>query len=217
MTTTPVLGLTKPVVGADLDVWGALTNGDWDLVDAWAGTVNAAITALNGKVLPAGTRSLFHQTTAPTGWTKDGTINDKALRVVSDTAGAGGSLAFSAAFTNRSVAGNTGSTDIGGTIGATALSVNEMPAHSHYIASNTGTSQALSSVNYVDASVNGSLETDYILKGITGAGNMGLSGVQGGGAAHTHSFASAGAHLHSFSGAVDMSVQYIDVIIAVKN
>jgi hypothetical protein len=37
---------------------------------------------------------LFQQTAAPTGWTKDTTHNDKALRLTSGTVGTGGSVAF---------------------------------------------------------------------------------------------------------------------------
>ena len=49
---------------------------------------------------PSGTKMLFHQSAAPTGWTKQTTINDSALRVVSGTSGGGtgGSVAFSTLF-----------------------------------------------------------------------------------------------------------------------
>ena len=45
----------------------------------------------------SGTAMLFQQTSAPTGWTKSTTHNDKALRVVSGTASSGGTSAFSTA------------------------------------------------------------------------------------------------------------------------
>jgi len=46
-------------------------------------------TSLNSKygVLAQGTVSVFFQSSAPTGWTKVTTHNDKALRVVSGTGG----------------------------------------------------------------------------------------------------------------------------------
>lgn len=53
--------------------------------------------------LPSGTRCLFQQTAAPTGWTKDTTHNNKALRVVSGTASSGGTMDFTSAFTSRTV------------------------------------------------------------------------------------------------------------------
>lgn len=66
-----------------------------------------------------GTAMLFVQTSAPTGWTKSTTHNDKALRIVSGTASSGGSVAFSTAFAS------------GLSAGATTLSTAQMPAHTH--------------------------------------------------------------------------------------
>lgn len=45
-----------------------------------------------------GTAIVFRQTAAPTGWTKDSTHNDKALRIVSGTVGSGGTVSFSTCF-----------------------------------------------------------------------------------------------------------------------
>ena len=76
----------------------------------------------------AGTALLFQQTSAPTGWTKQTTHNDKALRVVSGTASSGGTSAFSTVF------GKT-ATD------ATTLTTSMIPAHNHNIkGSSEGTS-----------------------------------------------------------------------------
>src|SRR5574343_1098734 len=69
---------------------------------------------------PAGTRMLFQQSTAPTGWTKDTTVNDKALRVVSGAVGSGGSVAFSTLFGRTATDGTT-------------LTVAQMPGHGHSI------------------------------------------------------------------------------------
>ena len=47
---------------------------------------------------------LFAQSSAPSGWTKSTSHNNKALRVVSGSGGgSGGSQAFTSAFANRSV------------------------------------------------------------------------------------------------------------------
>ncbi len=56
---------------------------------------------------PSGTKMLFVQTSAPTGWTKDTDQNDKALRVVSGTPSAGGATAFSSVFGSGKTAGAT--------------------------------------------------------------------------------------------------------------
>lgn len=58
----------------------------------------AAAIAAGSSSFPAGTAMLFMQTSAPTGWTKSSTHNDKALRVVSGTASSGGSVNFSTLF-----------------------------------------------------------------------------------------------------------------------
>lgn len=85
---------------------------------------------------PSGTAMLFVQTAAPTGWTKDTTHNNKALRIVSGTASSGGSTAFTSVFAARTLAqanlpnvnlssanltavSATSVTITGGTIGAT--------------------------------------------------------------------------------------------------
>lgn len=62
------------------------------------------VTATSGLLpFPSGTRLLFQQTAAPTGWTKDTTHNDKALRVVSGTVTAGGTTPFTTVFAARTI------------------------------------------------------------------------------------------------------------------
>jgi len=75
-----------------------------------------------GGGFPATTAMLFVQTAAPTGWTKLTTHDNKALRIVSGTAGTGGSVAFTTAFAS------------GLSAGATTLSTAQIPSHTHTIA-----------------------------------------------------------------------------------
>ena len=82
------------------------------------GTVQT--TAASGGGFPSGTLMLFVQTSAPTGWTKSTSNNDKALRVVSGTAGTGGSVAFTTAFAS-------------GSTGAYTLSTSQIPSHAHLL------------------------------------------------------------------------------------
>lgn len=141
----------------------------------------AAARALLGSEIVAGTQMLFAQTAAPTGWTKSTTHNNKALRVVSGTASSGGSVGFTTAFSSKSVAG---------TVGGTALTVAQLPPHTHPInfqSSNAGA---------INASV-GAGQSSGTATGSTGDGET---------------------HTHSFSGtSIDMAVQYVDVIIAEKD
>lgn len=81
---------------------------------------------------PSGTRLLFQQTSAPTGWTKvvSSTYNDAALRVVTGSVSTGGSVAFSTAFASQSVTG-TVSTGSAATTGSTTLTTAQIPSHTH--------------------------------------------------------------------------------------
>ena len=73
----------------------------------------------NMTAFAAGTALIFQQTAAPTGWTKVITNNDCALRIVSGTAGTGGTVAFTTAFS----AANT--------VDGTAITTAQMPVHNH--------------------------------------------------------------------------------------
>lgn len=94
------------------------------LDDADAAAVRATIGAL--QAFPAGTAMVFAQTTAPTGWTKSATHNDKALRVVSGTAGSGGATAFTSVFGS------------GKNTGGYTLQIADMPSHSHTVGGAAG-------------------------------------------------------------------------------
>jgi hypothetical protein len=69
---------------------------------------------------PSGTKMLFVQTSAPTGWTKDTDQNDKALRIVSGTASTGGTSPFSTVF------GKTGTDNY-------TLTAADIPSHNHVL------------------------------------------------------------------------------------
>jgi hypothetical protein len=88
---------------------------------AWASTTNAPAFA-------SGTKLIFPQATAPTGWTKDTTaaINDSILRFVTGTGGgSGGSVGVS------TWAAQTAT-------GAHTLTIPEIPAHTHTWSIGTG-------------------------------------------------------------------------------
>jgi hypothetical protein len=86
--------------------------------NAWI-TIGVLSTIFEGGGVPAGTAMLFQQTSAPTGWTKSTTHDNKALRVVSGGAGSGGSSAFTAV--------------LNGSVGATTLDTNQIPSHQHSV------------------------------------------------------------------------------------
>jgi hypothetical protein len=97
-------------------IWEAGTGTTASIVAPDA--IAAAIAAIGGGGLASGTKALFVQTNAPTGWTKDTDQNDKALRIVSGTPGTGGTSAFSTVFGLTATDAHT-------------LTESEIPAHTH--------------------------------------------------------------------------------------
>lgn len=176
---------------------------------------------MDGVPFASGTRLMFQQTAAPTGWTKDVTHNDKAMRVVSGTVGTGGSVAFSTAFASQAVSGSIGSTTAtnqnttaGGTVGNTTLDITQIPSHSHSISISRMTSGTTTTVNQQVGVTSSTLI----------GGQSWTTNANGSGGAHNHSFSGAAhshtqdAHNHSFTGtAINMAVQYVDLIIATKD
>jgi hypothetical protein len=136
-----------------------------------------------GGGFPSGTLMLFQQTAAPTGWTKQTTHDNKALRVVSGTASSGGSVNFTTAFASQAV---------NGTVGNTTLSTSQIPSHTHVI-------------GFEASACTGPFFPSF------GPGDNSTprsSGATGGGGAHNHSFTGT---------AINLAVQYVDLIIASAN
>lgn len=169
--------------------------------------IDARVTALEGALIAAsGTKMLFQQSAAPTGWTKDTTHNDKALRIVSGTASTGGSVAFTTAFASQTPAG-TISSSVSGSTASHTLTTSQIPAHSHSLGSNTrvqlgydnGEAYAGKTVNNPHGSITYSTQNT------------------GGGQGHSHG-AGTLAVSSTFSGtAMNLAVNYVDVIIATKD
>jgi hypothetical protein len=113
------------------------------------------------QTFPSGTIMIFQQSAAPTGWTKQTTLNDCGLRVTSGTTGFTSGSAFSTVFAQTAV-------------GNTTLSSSQIPSHTHnYLAARSG---GASLAGGVPPSV--ALNNDVL--GTTDGGT-------GGNGAHTHS------------------------------
>jgi hypothetical protein len=82
---------------------GILHSGATDLVETMVADILPDLLAAQPTVIPAGTRMLFYQAAAPTGWTKltDANLNDRGIRVLSTEAGGGvwGTRGFWSTFT----------------------------------------------------------------------------------------------------------------------
>jgi hypothetical protein len=197
---TLTIGSTGKSVNGSADV-------SWTLAEIGAAPAASAI--------PSGTRMLFQQTAAPTGWTKDTTHDNKALRVVSGTVGSGGSVAFTTAFASQAVSGSIGNTTAtnqnttaGGTVANHTLTTAQMPSHSHQTPAGYGGTN-----NFALAGGTAFAFVSQGQTGATGSGNAHNHGFTG--TAHTHT---QDAHNHSFTGtAINLAVSYVDLIIATKD
>jgi hypothetical protein len=158
---------------------------------------------------------MFVQTAAPTGWTKSTTHDNKALRVVSGTASSGGSVAFTTAFASQGVSG---------VVGDTTLTTAQMPQHSH-TATVTDSGHAHRIMSSTNIGINPSFNTftkavtqSTSLGATSGTGNNGTSLETTGISVSNANNGSSNSHNHSFTGtAINLAVQYVDVIIATKD
>ena len=142
---------------------------------------------------------LFHQTSAPTGWTKqtNSSWNERALRVVTGSAGSGGSNNFTTAF-------NSSRGTSGGSVHGHILATNQIPGHSHsfdngFFAENNGNR---ANPNNIAGSNKGN---DWDNNAFTFNDNTNNTG---GNASHGHGFTNP---------SINLNVRYTDVIIATKD
>lgn len=166
----------------------------------------AAAGAASAATFPKGTKLLFHQAAAPTGWVKQTAVNDATLRVVSGATGGGtgGSLAFSTLF----AAGKA--VTLSGNVGATTLTANQGPKHYHRMAVLKGTPDLTMLRFYANtawgAPQDTTLPTDETLYDPRFTGLV------------THYSGGSQSHTHTLSGAatIALNVKYADVIICAK-
>jgi hypothetical protein len=153
---------------------------------------------LNAPEFPSGTVMLFKQTAAPTGWTKDtSNNNNSAVRIVTGTPSTGGTVDFTTAFTSKTPSG---------TIGGTAITVNQMPLHGHAYRLNTN-SGTVDSSGGMCIRVGNSFTVGAFTGSPSNTAGEQIGGT-GGGATHDHSFT---------GDAIDFAVKYVDVIQATKD
>lgn len=148
-------------------------------------------TYVTPTAIPSGTITLFQQTTAPVGWTKVTTHDNKALRVVSATAGSGGTTSFSTVLTTQVTANSA-------TISSTTVTAAQVPIHTHMSAFTLNVSSGRA---YASTAV------------WTGGSTQGESGpnIPAGGSSHIHSTAGA------YNTSLNLAVNYVDLILSSKN
>ena len=236
LTTLHVVGTgaTTLLVTGNARITGILTIGTASIT--LDGSTNTGTIGTSRIVsLASGIRTLFYESTAPTGWTKVTTHHDKCLRVVNTTGGgSGGTSAFTTVMASRTPAGSvsgsnsggsianttvTGSvsgSNSGGSVSNTTLGINEIPSHSH-------------TINEISIDAPGGCGATQFTGGYSCTRSA--TAANGGSGAHGHGFTnpswsgsvSMNAHNHtltnptwngSFSGtAMDFAVQYIDLLL----
>ena len=225
---TNVVEDTTPQLGGNLDLNSNNITGTGNIP---AANLTGALPALDGSALtgveafPSGTLMLFQQTAAPTGWTKQTTHNNKALRVVTGTAGSGGTTNFTSALGTPSVSGSVSlsgapssgnlAVSISGNISNTTLTINQIPSHSHSSNDHVGSVPVEGSAN---GNQNRVVAVNKVNRTTNNAGN---------GGAHNHGHNLSGnmtgdpgvgnlaGSLSSSTAAIN--VQYVDLIIAAKD
>jgi len=219
---TDLLNDTTPQLGGNLDLNGNNITG--------TGTITATSFTGSGSGLtgvdpfPSGTALVFYQASAPTGWTKSTSNNDKALRVVSGSGGgSGGTHAFSSppstshTHTGASHTHSTPSHSHSHSLsaGSHTLSTSQMPSHNHSLKKSNGEyyyqegiSERLTmdNVQYAGATntTGGSSSHSHSLSGSITSGGSGTSG-------------SGGTGSTSSAGPTAFAPQYIDVIVCSKD
>lgn len=199
-------------------------NGNIDIANIKSSILNAAngLLQLDGdaaipssigwKAIPSGTKMVFYQATAPTGWTQDTSINDRVLRVVSgEGGGTGGSWIISGLSTESA--------------GSHSHTVN---SHTHSTPDHTHTLATDANVNYWtrDSDRRVTLFSGYLhvanhssdpskeatlVKSSTTSGGGGTTGSASPGTD------SQGSHTHTISSDGSWKPPYLDIIIATKD
>lgn len=184
------------------------------------GTVNATSYVGNGAGLTgvdpfeSGTKMVFYQASAPTGWTQDtaSALSNTVMSVVTGTGGGtGGSTSYFSSFlatTDKSAPGQPVSGSVSGTVGGHTLSTPEIASHSHTLEGPNVSAEPPPGVRYVASRTNTTSATPMWAGSICSTG---------GGGSHSHPFSGS---LSSSTADVTIpaaNVKYANVIVAAKD
>lgn len=184
---------------AKLDSAGNLVDSGYRFENI-SGGVSLYVGGDSSLGFPTGTKMLFQQTTAPTGWTKiTAGVDNKALRIVSGPVVGGGTDSFTSVFNAAKATESY------------KLLAADIPTHTH----SGVTSVSGSHVHTYPVSTGSAGAIDSLMN------NQSTSGTEASSAAgsHSHSFntdggtGGNGGHAHD----ITMDLQYVDVIIASKD
>lgn len=144
---------------------------------------------VSGTLLPAGVKMPFYNTAVPTGWVKDTTPDNAAIRIVNGTGGAWvPRLDFTLVMQSRLPSG---------TVDAHTLALTESPSHFH----GPGGTYYVGTLQFSGAP--GGANTAIVSSTVSW-----VTDSKGGGGSHTHGLTMSG---------MDFSVSYVDMIIGEKS
>lgn len=235
--TTPASGSSGNAVNSPVTKVEVASNGNVSMTNdlSVTGAISAAtltVGGIAGSFFASGTVLIFRQSVAPSGWTKlsDSSLNNAALRVVTGSVSSGGTRDFSSVFAENYA--GSGSASASGalslsssTTGSTTLSINQIPAHRHFVAADvtSHTGSSLSSSNQVKRGGFQELSSfsgeAYHFGGVSTDATIGRTSETGNSQGHTHSLSgiTAASHSHTVTTETDLGVKYVDVIIAQKD
>jgi hypothetical protein len=171
-------------------------------------------------IFTSGTKTLFQQSSAPTGWTKETVnFNNHALRVVSGATSSGGTLDFTTVFnsTPYSFTGAPFTMDSD----ATSIANPNIPTHNHPVTTPATIRLANEPVKFFPGAPpfpSPAPRYSTVTNVITNA----VAGTTADSATPTGTVWSAGGHAHSLSATAsgtvaNLNIRYVDVIIATLN
>jgi len=131
--------VATPITVAEQTLVGRITGGNVDDL-----SISQVQTLLG--ILPSGTKMLFYQNTAPTGWTLDTSLDDKVVFVTKGSGAGGqtgGGVHSSGTWTQPNHVHTTGDF---------TLTIDEMPSHRHGIGSTVSATSTGGTVNNAAAS-----------------------------------------------------------------
>lgn len=201
--------------GATVTAGQALVAGSGNINIRSNGEVSATLFTGSGAGLtgvdpfPSGTKMVFYQASAPTGWTQDTTaaLANTAMSIVTGSGGGtGGATSFYDVFNASTQPVDLGSVTVSvtGAVGAHTLTTPEIPAHSHSFSTAFGIDQTQS--NPTQWKVNYAAQRLPITISNTG-----------GGGSHTHPFSVSSSSAGGTASTPALNVKYANVIIASKD
>ena len=210
--------------GATVTAGQALVAGSGNINLRSNGEVSATLFTGSGAGLtgvdpfPSGTKMVFYQASAPTGWTQDTTaaLANTAMSIVTGSGGGtGGATSFYDVFNASTQPVDLGSVtvSVSGTVGAHTLSTPEIPSHTHPFvvrkAPQPGGSPSILALNGPNLRYNN--------PGVTQLESTNIPGATGGGGSHTHPFSVSSSSAGGTASTPALNVKYANVIIAAKD